>query len=141
MKNIIPLILSLILISGCSQHSDSIAKFVIKGKVVDKITNQPIRDVKVLFTDTGLDSKRSLNPKPKIVVMSDSLGFFNVQFTYWWGIDKGLFSKEPRRTFTIELSNEKYFTEKVDYHLSDSLCVNDKIMLSVNTIYLTKEMK
>lgn len=100
-------------------HYDLVTPFLIKGKVLDKISRQLLSDVHIIFLDTGLDYKRSKQSESfkKIIGKSNEDGMIEIKFDYFWGYIKSIFNKEPKGDFIIRLSKNQYVEKDLLFNL------------------------
>lgn len=131
------LLLTILTQCGCMiKHLDLMSEFLIQGDVFDKATDKPLDNVKVIFIDTGFDSKRSWQRIPKEIGKSDNLGRIDLTFNYWWGYEQGLFKSKTKETFDIEVFIEKYKSEKFSFKASDLVRTNGKVQVPLGRIYM-----
>lgn len=125
--------------SGCSlRHIDLVTQFHVTSNVLEKKANNPLDGVTIYFVDTGFDSVRSKKRVLKEIGKSDSKGNVNITFDYWWGCEEGMFADTPTKTFDIEFSKDNYNSAKRSLKSSELACVDNKCIVVLKNIYLSR---
>jgi hypothetical protein len=126
-------------ILGCATRPiDSVTIFVIRGRVLDKVSNFPLEDIKVYFVDTGYDYILSKKQTPLEIGRSNSRGMFEARLNYWWGRKKSALHP-VEATFDIVLSGEPYESRRFHYKESELKSDGLAFLVDLEDIYLVRE--
>ena len=138
-KLIISMLLSLCVVACATQYVDSVTIFQIQGRVLDQVSNFPLKDVDVYFIDTGYDDTFSKQEKPFKIGRSNSKGKINVRFNYWWGRQTSAFDQGPQATFDILLFRESYVGKRLQFKESELKTDGVTFFVDLQDIYLIRK--
>lgn len=128
-------------LTGSYAHADRLYRFRVQGRVVDFASGQNLAGVAIVFLDTGLDFRRSVEPEQwaRSVGQSDAQGAIGLDFQYLWGhLAQGPEDLPSTRTVRIRLVCQGYPSAEVDFDLTRTPRDGRRFVLDLGTISLSR---
>ena len=95
-------------LTSCAIYALSMTTFHVFGEVVEQESGEPIKDVQVLFQDTGFRKYKKDAEIYEKIARTDENGHFEHSFSYSWCTKRAFYLPAPKETFSLILDSPRY---------------------------------
>lgn len=125
-------------LAACTTHFDYSTTFEVSGVVTSKDDNGKVEGAKIIFVDTGYDSKLSKKDVKHEVGITDDQGRIHDRFNYWWGYEEGILKSTPKETFDIVVEKTGYRPLTLHFNGKNMNQKNSAIQVEMGNVALIR---